>query len=509
MLKVLRQGQRWIMGFVILVVGGVFVAFVGVGGPLFKKSGLGGEAVVEVDGRHFSSRDLMRIRAQQEEQAKRMMGEAFDAKAAGPQLDMMAANALVQGAILSREAERLGLRVSDDEVVAVVKELPGFKDEQGQFRPEAVKGFIQYEYGTERHFLDAVRQQLLAQKVLRLISDTAAVSETEARDALKRQKEEIELAYVALDASKPGADVIVTDAQVDDLLAKREIRVKEFYDGHPDRFNAPEKVRARHLLVRVPKDAPEAKVTEAKERAEALRARVLAGEDFAKLAADASEDPGSKQNGGDLGFFQRGQMVKPFEDVAFVMEPGAVSDVVKTDFGFHVIKVEEKKPAESRSFDDSKREIAKELVGADAAKEAARQRADALAAKVRAGSSLEEAARADALTLERTAPLKRRPDGFIPGLGASPEILSAGFTLTPEKASSDRVYEVADKLVLIQLLKHKEPSAEELAKELPASRKSLLEDERNRIETAWIETQRQALSDAGKLKVNLGAVGQR
>jgi peptidyl-prolyl cis-trans isomerase D len=509
MLKVLRQGQRWIMGFVILVVGGVFVAFVGTGGPLRRGGGPGGDTVVDVDGHRYSSHDLMRVRAQQEEEAKRALGDGFDPKAMGPQLDMMAANSLVQGAILSREAERLGLRVSDEEIVAVVKELPGFKDEQGQFRPDAIKGFIQYEYGTERRFLDTVRQQLLAQKVLRLISDTASVSETEARDALKRQKEEVEIAYVVLDASKPGADVTVTDAQVDAFLAKNESRAKDFYDGHPERFNAPEKVRARHVLLRVPKDATEAQVAEVKQHADALRARILTGEDFAKIAAQASEDPGSKENGGDLGFFQRGQMVKPFEDVAFTLEPGAVSDVVKTDFGFHVIKLEEKKPAESRSFEDAKREIAKELVGLDAVKEEARKRADALATKVRTGSTLEEAARADALTLERTAPLRRRPDGFIPGLGASPEVMSAAFSLTPEKPSSDRVFEVGDKVVLIQLLNRREPNAEDLAKELPSSRQHLLEDERNRIQSTWLETQRQALSEAGKVKVDLSSVERR
>jgi len=505
MLKVLRQGQRWIMGFVILVVGGVFVAFVGVGGPLFKKN-RGGDAVVSVDGHHFGARDLLRMRAQEEQEAKRMLGDSFDPKAVASQLDLMAANALVQGAILSREAERMGLRVSDEEIVELVRHLPSFQDEQGRFRPEAVKGYIQYEYGTEWRFLDALRQQLLAQKMLRLISDSASVSEAEARDALRRQQEEVELAYVALDAAKPDSEVLVTDVQGDELLAKNPARVKDFYDGHPDRFNAPEKARARHILLRVPRDATEDQVSAARERAAKLRQRVLAGEDFATVAGEASEDPGSKENGGDLGFFQRGQMVKPFEDIAFGMEPGAVSDVVKTDFGFHVIKLEEKKPAESRSFEETKREIAKELLATDTAKQAARKRADALAEKVRQGQSLEQTARADALTLERTAPLKRRPDGVIPGLGASPEVLSAAFTLTPEKASSDRVYEVGDKLVLIQLLRRHGPSAEDLAKDLPAARERMLEEERNQIQTAWLQFQRKALTDAGKLNVDLGAL---
>lgn len=508
MLDVLRKGQRWIMGFVILVVGGVFVAFVGVGGPLFGRQT--GDTVVDVDGYRFGTRDLQRVRAQQEEQAKQMLGDAFDAKAAGPQLDMMAANALVQNAILAREAARLGVRVSDEEIVEVVKQIPGFRDEKGQFRPDAVKGYIEYEYGTERRFLEALRNQLLAQKVLKLIGDGASVSETEARDALRRQREEVELAYVALDASKPGADVEITDAQIDELLTNEPTRVQDFFDGHPERYNAPEKVRARHILVRVPRDATEEQKAAAREKAAKLRDRVTTGgEAFEKVAAETSDDPGSKESGGDLGYFQRGQMVKPFEDVAFLMEPGAVSDVVQTDFGYHVIRVEEKKPAEAKALEEVKRDIARELLGIDAAQAAARRRADALAKKVREGSSLEEAARADALTLERTAAIRRRPDGFIPGLGASPEVLAVAFSLTKDKPSSDRVFTVGDKMVLIQLLDRREPSADDLSKELAATRARLLDEERGRLQSAWMESQRKTLSEAGKLYVDPNPFARR
>lgn len=501
MLKVLRQGQRWIMGLVVLVVGGVFAAFVGVGGPLFR--GNPADAVVVVDGLRFGSRELLRARAQQEDEAKRILGDSFDPRTMTTQLDVMAANSLVQTGILAREAERMGIRVSDDEVAELVRQLPSFRDEQGQFRPEAIKNYIQYEYGTERRFLEAMRRQLLAQKALRLISEGAYVSDAEARDALERQLETVEIAYVTIDAAKPGAGVAVDDGQVDALLGSDPDRVKRFYDEHPDRFNAPEKVRARHVLVRVPPDATAEAADAARERATALRARIEAGEDFAKIAAEASDDPGSKAAGGDLGFFQRGQMVKPFEEAAFVLEPGGLSDVVKTDFGFHVIRVEEKKPAESRSFEDARRDIAREILTADAAKAAARERADALARKVAEGRSLEDVARADALTLERTAPLPRRPDGFIPGLGAAPEVLSAAFALTAEKPSSDRVFEVGDELILIQRLAHRTPSDEDLTKELSTARERMLEEERSALQTGWLQSQREALTQAGKLSVDL------
>jgi len=120
--------------------------------------------------------------------------------------------------------------------------------------------------------------------------------------------------------------------------------IQKFYDDNPKYFQKPEEVKARHILIKVPKDATPEQKAEAKKKAEALQKRAAKGEDFATLAKENSEGPSAK-DGGELGYFNQKQMVKPFADAAFALKPGQVSDVVETRFGYHVIKVEDRKPA--------------------------------------------------------------------------------------------------------------------------------------------------------------------
>jgi peptidyl-prolyl cis-trans isomerase C len=138
--------------------------------------------------------------------------------------------------------------------------------------------------------------------------------------------------------------------------------LKKYYESHKDEFKTPEMVRVRHILVKVDSSAPEKDKKAAKKKAEGILKKIKSREDFAKLAADVSDDPGSKQNGGELGFSPRGRMVKPFEDAAFALQPGEVSGLVKTQYGYHIIKVEERKAAGIQPFDDVKENIRQKLI---------------------------------------------------------------------------------------------------------------------------------------------------
>ena len=126
----------------------------------------------------------------------------------------------------------------------------------------------------------------------------------------------------------------------------------DFYAKNPDQFKQPERVHASHILISVPKGADAAAKTQARTKAADILKDVKGGKDFAALAKEHSQDPGSAQNGGDLGFFQQGQMVGPFNDVAFTLAPGAISDLVETDFGFHIIKVIEKQAPRAVPLDE-------------------------------------------------------------------------------------------------------------------------------------------------------------
>ena len=136
--------------------------------------------------------------------------------------------------------------------------------------------------------------------------------------------------------------------------------VKAFYDGNPDVFKTPEMVRASHILVKVDKTASAEEKAKALEKIKGVQKRLNGGEDFAKVAKEVSDCP-SKDNGGDLNFFQKGQMVPPFENAAFSMKTGQTSDIVETEFGYHIIKLTDKKDAGTMSFDEVKPRIEQHL----------------------------------------------------------------------------------------------------------------------------------------------------
>ncbi len=199
---------------------------------------------------------------------------------------------------------------------------------------------------------------------------------------LKKQllKRWVDLTLMALEARKEGyqnrPDVKRRIEEViNALLAQEYIRknisdpanvsdkeIKDYYEKHKSQFMQPEQVKASHILIRVPSGADNKKWNEAKKKAQDIRKQIMAGEDFATLAKKYSQDPGSKSRGGDLGYFKKGQMVPDFEKAAFSLKKGEVSQPVKTTFGYHIIKVYDKKPAKQKSLKDAKQEIRQMLL---------------------------------------------------------------------------------------------------------------------------------------------------
>ncbi|MGB4600065.1 MAG: peptidylprolyl isomerase [Trichlorobacter sp.] len=153
---------------------------------------------------------------------------------------------------------------------------------------------------------------------------------------------------------------VVIENHIEQTIASKikvtEQEIREFYDKNPETFTMPEQVRASHILITVDSKASADDKQKARAKADELLKQVKAGADFAKLAKDNSGCPSNKQ-GGDLGYFSKGQMVKPFEDAAWAMKPGEVSGVVETQFGYHIIKVTEKRAKDKMPFDALKGRI--------------------------------------------------------------------------------------------------------------------------------------------------------
>ncbi len=152
-------------------------------------------------------------------------------------------------------------------------------------------------------------------------------------------------------------------AEVAPKVAVTPEQVNDFYQKNPQQFQQPERVRASHILIGFPQDADEAAKKDARTKAAEILKEVQAGKDFAALAKQHSTDPGSGQNGGDLGFFQQGQMVPAFDKAAFSMKPGETSDLVETNFGLHIIRVAERQPARTVPLDEVRPQIQQYLEG--------------------------------------------------------------------------------------------------------------------------------------------------
>lgn len=175
-------------------------------------------------------------------------------------------------------------------------------------------------------------------------------SEEVFNQALKQQNKTVDL--LKAEARSSLAIQKMLEGTLAGKIAVTPQQAQDFYEKNPDQFKRPEQVRASHILITVQQGADVAAKAAAKRKAEGVLKQVKAGSDFASLAKANSQDPGSAINGGDLGFFQRGQMVPPFDQAAFTMKPGSTSELVETQFGYHIIRVMEKKEAGTVSLDE-------------------------------------------------------------------------------------------------------------------------------------------------------------
>jgi len=290
-------------------------------------------------------------------------------------------------------------------------------------------------------------------------ADTAAVSEVDIKTwydshgADFRQPESVTLEYVDIDGSQ------LTAAGATD-----EAALRARYEQEKARFMSAEQRLASHILIAVPADADAATQAAAEKKAAALTAQAKQpGADFAALAKANSEDPGSKDSGGDLGLVEQGAMVKPFEDALFSMQPGEVRGPVKTDFGYHVLQLREVMPGQGRSFEEVRAELAAEQ-GEVEGERAYNDLAGRLVNEVlKNPSALGPAAQSVGLKVQRMGPFSRETAS---GIGANPALQRAAFseTLIQDGTVSDPIEIGPRRSVMIRVLQHTPEQAQPLAK---------------------------------------------
>jgi peptidyl-prolyl cis-trans isomerase D len=476
----------WGRNLVVIAIVVAFVAFFGQPGGSPTTA-----PVAEVEGESISRETFEFFRAQSEARLQQIAQDQVDPRTLQELLDRQTLDALIQRQIMSTEASALGLRVSEPEVRAEVLADRNFRRD-GRFDRELFERFVVHSgIDNPRDYTAEVGRDLLLQKFQRVMSSPIRVSRAAAEDAIRRAATRIQVAVAVARPKKFEDAVELTNEEVAAYAQENRERVEQAYQGRIDEYKRPEEIRVRHILLTGP---------DAEALAEKTLQRAGAGEDFAALAGELSDDAATKEEGGDLGFFPRGRMLPPFEDAAFALQPGELSQPVTTERGVHVIRLEERREAVERSIEEVTPDLARALLREERGRDAAREAADRMAGLLQESRDFEEAAAAAGLELEKPGSFAWT-DPQIPGIGGTPAMRAAAFSLRPGSPSSPKVFEIPSGYALISLLDRQGPAPEELGADLGAAREGLEQELRGRVLSGWYEKRREELQRSGALRL--------
>ena len=444
--------------FIIIVLVFIFWGF----GSSFKQNSPT-DSIATVGSEEVSQREFQRVY----ENMKNMYRDAYKDRLTPDliqalNLKQQALDQLINSKLLQQEARRVGFTVTDTELRDSIQKISIFQS-NGQFNQTQYMRVLNYLRMSPSEFEEGQRGDLLQKKLHRLITDAVPVSEDEARELYRLSQERVDLSFIKI-ASADLLNQVTTDKkEIEEYYNSHRESFREpervqftyvaypqshfeaqvqvapqdeesFYNSHKsDRFTTPAQVHARHILFTVDQAATEGDKAKVKEAATGVLARARAGEDFAALAKAYSQDPGTAPKGGDLGFFPRGRMVKEFEEAAFNLSAGSISDLIESQFGYHIIKAEAVEAQRVRSLEETRAEIRQELIR-EGASERARTQAQADRDKTTSGSKLAEVAQASGVTYSDT-PLVSR-DETIPDLGRQPDLIHAALSLTVDQVSA-------------------------------------------------------------------------
>lgn len=463
MLKVMRQSfshLKWILWFVVFV----FIAFIfvswgkgGTGGPSVADiAQVGSEAISPVDFNRQLQQTQDRYRQIYKQNWTPALIKALD-------LPHQVVNGMIDHKIELEAARRAGLSVSDEELAQKIQAMAGFRRNGAFIGASEYAGVLAANGYTVEQFEREYREELLLDKFNRLLASSVIVPDAMVEEQFSKQNEKAKIDYILVPADKFGISAAPTDAELVayfnqnkerfrqperrkiKYLLVDEVRLREsmkpapaeiaaYYSAHADEFPSPERVHAEHILVKLASDATPAADAAARKKAEDILARAKKGEDFAGLAKQFSDDTSNKDRGGDLGFFARGAMVKPFEDAAFSMSPGEIRGPVKTSFGYHVIKLIEKQAAGRLSLAEATPKIGALLSG-DSVRVASTRRAETIEKALSKHPSDEAMRKAAGDVVVFDASDWITAQGAIPGIGYAPELLKAIFALKEGEAT--------------------------------------------------------------------------
>lgn len=463
MLDRMRRHKGWLKWSLALVVLAFIIFYI----PSFLDDptavGVGaapGEVIADVEGRTVTAGQFQRrYTAQIQAYRTAYGGQISDQLLRQLGIEQQILQQMIDEEAAVIEAQRLGIEVSDDELAQQIFAMPGLQENGGFIGEARYEQLLRSQIPpmTKATFEENLRRSLMIDKLRAALTDWMAVSDAEVEREFRLRNERVRLQVVALTAEAFRDQVTVTDADVAAYFESRkdQYRVGEqrkarillldraeaqkrvliplteaqrFYNNNIAQYQTPEQIRASHILLNLAgKD--EAAV---RTQAEALLQQAKSGADFAELAKKFSEDPGTRDKGGDLDYFGRGRMVPEFETAAFALEPGQVSDLVRTQYGFHIIKLADKKAAVTRSFEEVRPQIEDQLKQQRAGEQLTARAAE-LAGRIDDAADLDTVARDSGLTVTESEFFGREDP--VPGLGVAPQVAAAAFDLEEGQAS--------------------------------------------------------------------------
>lgn len=464
-----RQAKSWLIKFVIGILSLVFVFYFGwsfTSSRASKMATVNGDVITRLayDKEYRDMVDSFR---------KQYRGAWNDNLIKVLDLKNRALQNLINRKLISQEAKKLGFQVTKAEIQKSIMAYPAFQV-NGQFDVRRYEALLDQNRMKPEDFEQGIAQDLLQKKLQQFLLTFLPVTDQELLDAYTLRHEQVNLAFIQVKPARftsrlkidPSAMEAYFKAHQENYRVPQKIKlayiaidpadfknqvtvskqeIEEYYNDNINSYKVPEKICARHILFRLKENATKAEAAKVRKKAEAVLKMARAGKNFATLAKKYSQGPTGK-NGGDLGCFSRGKMVKPFEDAAFKLKKGEISDLVKTRFGYHIIKVENIQPAKTKSLDEVRSQI-EDILKENQATDLAHEKGLSLIDQMPYEVDLSKYAAAHKLAMHYTDPFSLNDP--IPGIGGDEKLRESIFTL--QKSETSDLIEIKGKFYIFQV----------------------------------------------------------
>ncbi|MES2073515.1 MAG: SurA N-terminal domain-containing protein [Pseudomonadota bacterium] len=486
MFEYIRTHQR-VMQFLLLLV--IFPSFVA-GGVFSYKSFQADSGMATVGGKSITRQEFDAAQREQIERLRQMYGAQFDTKLLNtPEARKGILDNLIAQHALTAEVAKNHLSIPDQVLQQAILSTPGLAKADGSFDGERYKSILASQGMSPAGYEQRLRQDLVYRQLVTAVQGSAFVPKTVAAQLSALNEQEREVQALVFKAADYASKVKVTDEMLkayydknsamfeipeaikaeyvvlsNDALAAQltvsDADVQSYYEQNKKNYGTEEQRRASHILIEVKKDAGDKEKAAAKAKAESLLAEVRKNPaSFAKLAKENSSDTGSAERGGDLDFFGKGMMVKPFEDAAAKLKQGEISDVVQSEFGYHIIQLTAIKPATTKPLDEVKPAIVAEVKKQKASKAYAEAAETFTNTVYEQSDSLKPVADKLKLKIETVEGLTRKPNPALPPtvLTNNPKFLAAifGDSAIKKKLNTDAVEVAPATLISGRILEYK------------------------------------------------------